>query len=116
MAKRIRRVGSLKKELIAKSREAMLNAIRTFNDPQVAFKAESFIVLMVIAWTYLLHAYFRGKNIEYRYFKKRGERRIFDKTKFGAFKYWELERCLNDKASPIDKDALTYNAFSGHQS
>lgn len=105
MAKRTRRIGSLKKELIVKSREAALNAIRTFNDPQVTFKSESFIILMVIAWTYLLHAYYRGKNIEYRYFKQKGKRRIFDKTKRGAFKYWELERCLNHKASPIDKDA-----------
>lgn len=105
MANRIRRIGSLRKELIAKSREATLNAIRTFNDPQVTFKSESFIVLMVIAWTYLLHAYYRGKNIDYRYIKQNGERRIFDKTKSGAFKYWELERCLNDKANPVDKDA-----------
>ena len=105
MAKRTRRIGSLKKELIVKSREAALNSIRTFNDPQVTFKSESFIVLMVITWTYLLHAYYRGKNIEYRYFKQKGKRRIFDKTKYGAFKYWQLERCLNDKANPIDKDA-----------
>ena len=105
MAKRTRRIGSFKKELIKKSREAALNAIRTFNDPQVIFKSESFIVLMVIAWTYFLHAYYRSKNIEYRYFKQKGKRRIFDKTKYGAFKYWELERCLNDKGNPIDKYA-----------
>ena len=105
MAKRTRRIGSLKKELIKKSREAALNAIRTFNDPQVTFKSESFIVLMVIAWTYLLHAYYRSMNIEYRYFEQKEKRRIFNKTKYGAIKYWELERCLNEKASPIDKDA-----------
>ncbi|MDP1713924.1 MAG: DUF3644 domain-containing protein [Anaerolineales bacterium] len=105
MAKRVRRIGSLKSELISKSREAALNAIRTYNDPHVTFKAESFIVLMVIAWTYLLHAYYRNQGIEYRYFSQKGKRRVFDKTKHGAFKYWELERCLNEKNNPIDKDA-----------
>ena len=57
---------------------------------------------MVIAWTYLLHAYFRSKRIEYRYYSKGPIRRKFDRTKSGAFKYWELERCLNDEACPLD--------------
>ncbi len=103
--KRKRRVGSLKSELLTKSREAALGAIRIFNDPQVTFKSESFIVLMTIAWTYLLHAYYREHGIEYRYFKQRKTRRVFDRTKQGAYKYWELERCLNDDKSPIDKNA-----------
>ena len=111
MAKRKRRIGSLKSELMSKSREAALNAIRTYNDPQVTFKSESFIVLMVIAWTYLLHAYYRSQGIEYRYFRQKGKRRVFDKTKHGAFKYWELERCLNEKRNPIDKDTANNLRF-----
>jgi len=103
MVTRKRTVGSLALELLAKSREAALCAIRVFNDPHVAFKSETFIVLMVIAWTYLMHAHYRRKRIEYRYFKE-GKKRKFDRTKSGAYKYWELERCLNEKASPIDKD------------
>lgn len=59
---------------------------------------------MVIAWTYLLHSYFKGKKIEFRYYQKKGKRRIFDKTKHGAYKHWELERCLKDAQSPIDRD------------
>lgn len=102
--KRTRSIGSLRSELVSKSREAALTAIRTFNDPQVHFKSETFIVLMVIAWTYLLHAYYRSKHIEYRYFEQKAKRKRFDRTKHGAFKYWELERCLNDNVSPIDKD------------
>lgn len=104
MPTRIRTVGSLTAELVAKSREAALCAIRVFNDPNVSFKSETFIVLMVIAWTYLLHAYYRKKGIEYRYYSQAGKRRKFDRTKNGVFKYWELERCLNEKSSPIDKD------------
>ncbi|MEZ4311916.1 MAG: DUF3644 domain-containing protein [Polyangiaceae bacterium] len=89
-------------ELVAKSKEAALSAIRVFNDPQVSFKSETFIVLMVIAWTYLLHAYYRGKKVEYRYFRQPAKRKIFDRTRTGAYKYWELERCLNDTKSPVD--------------
>jgi hypothetical protein len=87
-----------------KSREAALTAIRVFNDPQVSFKSETFIVLMMIAWTYLLHAHYRGKKIEYRYYKQGPKRRIFNRTKHGAYKYWELERCLNENCSPLDRD------------
>ena len=109
--KRTRRVGSLKAELITKSREAALGAIRIFNDPQVTFKSESFIVLMTIAWTYLLHAYYRKEGIEYRYFRQRKSRRVFDRTKQGVHKYWELERCLNDDACPIDKNSCNNLRF-----
>ncbi|MCH9031998.1 MAG: DUF3644 domain-containing protein [candidate division Zixibacteria bacterium] len=104
MTKRIRRFGSLKNELISKSREAVLAAVQIFNNPNISFKAESYIVLMIIGWTYLLHAYYREKGVEHRYFKQRGQRRRFDRTKKGAFKYWELEQCLREKLSPIDKD------------
>lgn len=104
MAKRRRSIGSFRRELVAKSREAALTAIRVFNDPQVSFKSETFIVLMMIAWTYLLHASYRGKRIEYRYFKQGPKRRVFDRTKHGAYRHWELERCLNDDRSPIDRD------------
>jgi len=108
---RTRRVGSVKQELVKKSREAALAAVQIFNNPNITFKSESFIVLMNIAWTYLLHAYYRDKKIEYRYFKLQGSRRTFDKTKNGAVKYWELERCLNEKKSPIDKDSTNNLKF-----
>ena len=58
---------SIQTELLRESREAALNAVQAFNNPRATFKTETFIVLMVIAWTRLLHAYYRGKDIEYRY-------------------------------------------------
>jgi len=103
--KRNRRIGSIKSELLKKSREAALAGVQIFNNPNITFKAESYVVLMTIAWTYLLHAYYRYMKIEYRYFEQHGRRRVFDKTKKGAHKHWELERCLNDTNSPIDKDS-----------
>lgn len=102
MAIRNRRLKSVKSELLTKSREAMLSAVQIFNNPNIQFKSESFTVLANIAWMYLLHAYYREKGIEYRYHEKNGKRKRFDKTKRGAYKYWELERCLDDKNCPID--------------
>lgn len=75
------------------------------------FKSESYIVLANIAWTYLLHAYYRSNKIEYRYFEQHGQRKKFDKTKRGAYKYWELERCLNDDNCPIDNVAKSNLKF-----
>lgn len=111
MNKRVRRVGSIKSELLKKSREAALAAVQIFNNPNISFKSESYVVLMIIAWTYLLHAYYREQKVEYRYYQQNGKRRDFDKTKHGAFKYWELERCLNDTKSPIDKDTTNNLKF-----
>ncbi len=104
MTKRIRRIGSVKQELLKKSREAILAAVQIFNNPNITFKSESFIVLMVIAWTYLLHAYFHKMKIEYRHFEKKGKKRVFSKTKQKAHKFWGLETCLTNTKSPIDKN------------
>ena len=111
MAPRNRRIGSIKTELVNKSREAALAAVQIFNNPNISFKSESYVVLMIIAWTYLLHAYFKKEKIEYRYFDQNGARKRFHKTKNGAHKYWELERCLNDDNSPVDRDTANNLRF-----
>ena len=41
---RKRKMKSLKDELLIKSREAMLSAVQIFNNPNMMFKSESFIV------------------------------------------------------------------------
>ena len=97
-------IGSLKLQLVSKAKEAALCAIKIYNDPLIRFKSESFTVLMIIAWTYLLHAYYRGKAVDYRYFKTVRNRRKYDRTSHGAYKHWELERCLNEPTCPIDGD------------
>lgn len=108
---RVRRLHSVATELLTKSREAALAAVQIFNSPLITFRSEIFIVLMNIAWTYLLHAYYRKNRIEYRYFQERNGRRRFDKTKAGAHKHWELEHCLNNAASPIDRDTANNLRF-----
>ncbi len=105
-AKRIRRIFSVKEELLKKSREAALAAVQIFNNPNVTFKSETYIILMIIAWTYLLHAYYRGKKVDYRYFAQREKKKHFDRTKNGACKHWELERCLNDQECPLERQVV----------
>ncbi|MBS1228531.1 MAG: hypothetical protein H6R17_1808 [Proteobacteria bacterium] len=109
---RVRRLKSVKLELLRKSREAALAAVQVFNNPAITFKSEIYVVLMVIAWTYLLHAFYREKKIDYRYFKiLPGGRKKFDTTSRGAQKHWELDRCLSCDGSPIDKDAANNLRF-----
>ncbi|MFZ4741725.1 MAG: DUF3644 domain-containing protein [Bacteroidales bacterium] len=102
MIKRQRKLHSIKEELLTKSREAMLCAVQIFNNPNIVFKSESFIILANISWTYFLHAYFKDKKIDYRHFKQGPKTKKYYKTSRGAFKYWELEHCLDDANCPID--------------
>lgn len=104
MEKRKRRLFSFKNELVLKSHDAALSAVQIYNNPNIQFKSEIFIVLMIIAWTYLMHAFFRDKGIDYRYYQKTNKRKKYDRTSKGAYKYWELERCLNDKSCPLDNN------------
>jgi hypothetical protein len=98
-----KRIGSVRSELLTKAREAALSAVQTFNNPLIAFKSETFIVLMIIAWTYLMHAYYRRQGVEYRYFDiSENGRRKFHRTKRGTFRFWELERCLSVPECPVD--------------
>lgn len=110
-AQRNRRIGSVKSELIKKSREAALAAVQTFNNPAITFKTETFIVLMVIAWTYLLHAFYRSSGVEYREYEARGSRRHFLRTKHGAYRHWSLERCLSATECPLDRDTCNNLKF-----
>lgn len=96
-----------KYELVKKAREAMLSAVQIYNNPQITFKSETFITLAVIAWTYLLHAYYGNKGVDYRYYSTGDNgRKKYDKTKYGAYKHWELERCLNEPCCPLDKSTI----------
>lgn len=89
-------------ELLIKAREAMIAAVHTFNSAGLTFRAELFIVTAIIAWTYLLHAYYRREGVDYRYYRTGNGVREIERTPAGAEKYWELTRCLNDNRSPID--------------
>lgn len=97
-----RRVHSVAEHLVSQSRDGALTAVQVFNNPQVRFKSETFIVLMHIAWTYLLHAHYRRAKVEYRYYRRRGTRRFYERTSDGSFKYWDLRKCLAARECPLD--------------
>ena len=105
---RQRKYKSKKDALLKKAREAMLTATQIYNNPLVQFKSETFITLSVIAWTYLLHAYYHNKGVDYCYYKTNGKKKVYALTKHGAIKHWELEECLKCSQSPID-DATKAN-------
>ncbi len=79
-------------ELLIKAREAMIAAVHVFNGAGLTFRAELYIVTAVIAWTYLLHAWFKREGVDYRY--------AGQKTKEGADKFWELGHCLKQGKCP----------------
>lgn len=84
-------------QLVQKSGEAMKSAVATFNSPNIKWKSEIFIVNAIIAWTYLMHAYYRTKDVDYRY-KKDGQLVLTDD---GRPKHWELGKCLNVHECPL---------------
>ena len=55
----------------------MLAAVQIYNNPNISFKAETFISLAVIGWTYLIHAYYRSQKIDYRYYHMKGSRKEY---------------------------------------
>lgn len=110
MSKRKRRIYSERVELIEKSREAALSAIQIYNNPTTTFKTESFIVLFSIAWVYLLHAFYRKQGVEYRYYTVKNGRKRYDKIN-GAYKYWDLNRCISAQECPLDRHTINNLKF-----
>lgn len=98
-------------ELLIKAREAMIAAVHTFNGGGLTFRAELFIVSAIIAWTYLLHAWFKHEGIDYRHTKNQGGQKVVAKTPGGADKYWELSQCLKHARCPVEQGAKDNLAF-----
>lgn len=94
-------------ELLIKAREAMIAAVHNFNSAGLYFRAELFIVTAVIAWTYLLHAYFKREGIDYRYMRNG----VVLRTPEGAAKYWELGQCISTGANPLDPPVVNNLKF-----
>ncbi len=90
-------------ELLLKAREAMIAAVNTFNSLGLMFRSELFIVTAIIAWTYLMHAWFRKQGIDYRY---RDKNKQVVLTKNGAEKFWELGHCLTHAKCPLPEGSI----------
>lgn len=105
-----RRIFSERVELIQKSREAALSAIQIYNNPTTSFKTESYIVIFIIAWVYLLHAYYRQKRIDYRYYEVINNRKKYLYVD-GEIKHWELSKCISVSECPLDKNTINNLRF-----
>src|SRR5207248_8799457 len=81
--------------------KSQISAIQIFNNPAINFRAETFIVLSVIAWTYLFHAFFKKRVIDYCYYKEADGICSVELTKDGLERYWELTGCLDAKQCPL---------------
>ena len=83
------------KDNLEKCRSAAIAAVDTYNRPGPRFRTAHYIVLIVIAWTALLHAIFYKKGTKPWYKKKgtnpKGDRyvRVDDDPK-----HWDLAECL----------------------
>jgi len=78
--------------LVVKARESALLALDIYNRPVTLFRSEGFIVMMIIAWTALLHAIFQKKGIKYTWVKEDGSDEIID----GDLKAWEIIKCVKE--------------------
>ena len=84
------------KSILEGSIDAALLAVEVYNKPRTTFRSQAYIVLMIIAWTRLFHAYF-NKTIGNRYYYKKENGRY--KLINGDRKAWELTTCTDKYGS-----------------
>lgn len=87
MAKKLRK--GVAKYLLLNSIESATTAVEIYNKPKAQFKIQTYITLMIIAWTKAFHSYFYTKNIKF-YYKKDG---VYVTTD-GEYKTWDITECL----------------------
>lgn len=99
------------RQLAEKARQAALEAVAAYNNPLASFKSDTYVVLMHVAWTTLLHAIFFKRHIK-PYHRKRGSNR-FERID-GRPRTWELPECIR-RYWPGQTNAVTENLafFSG---
>ncbi len=90
MAKKLRK--GTAKYLLQNSVESVLTAVEIYNKPKTQFKVQSFITLMIIGWTKVLHSYFHSEGIKYFYKGKDGN---FEKID-GEYKSWDITKCIKE--------------------
>jgi hypothetical protein len=85
------------KDNLEKARSAAVAAVETYNRPGARFRTAQFIVLIVMAWTALLHAHFYRKRRNPWYRKKTQGRGVRYVKVDGDPKHWELSECLRQR-------------------
>lgn len=107
--------------LLNKACESSLLAVDLYNKPKTDFRSWAYIVLMIIAWTSLLHAIFEKKKIKYFYIKWDIRKKEIINWKEYYYLYkrkskeylkidwdkkaWELNECIRNY---FDKDSYIF--------
>lgn len=109
-------IGSIdnQERMVHKSIEIIKSAIIIFNNSSIKSRSETFIVLAIIAWTYLVHARFRRLGIEPIYLDDENEPIIAD----GEPKLWDLAYCITRTDLGLSVGArnnLKYNLAVRHK-
>lgn len=81
------------KAILESSINSALAAVEIYNRPRAKYRLENYLVLMVIAWTKIFHAYFH-KKIGEKYFYKDKKTGRYQKRD-GERRAWELKECIN---------------------
>jgi len=95
------------KSLLVKAQDSATQAVSTYNDPRSVFRTGNFTVLMVIAWTSLLHAYFEQQKKSYYYKKDNGRYEYVD----GEKRAWELSKCVKEMFAENDPVRVNLELF-----
>lgn len=97
------RLGFCEMDLITakvhKAVEIMKTGIMVYNNNMIVTRSETFIVLGVIAWTYLVHAHLEAQSVDPIYRNPDGTDVLID----GKPKYWELTYCLSQPEAALTK-------------
>lgn len=99
----MKRLSKQTRLLIEKARDSATQAISVFNDPRSSFRTGNFAILMMIAWTSLLHSYFEKNKIKYFYKQPNGKYTKVD----GENKAWELGESVKqvfEENDPVRKN------------
>lgn len=92
---------------VRKAVEIMKTAVLVYNNNTLSTRSETFIVLAIIAWTYVLHAHLSSQGIAPVYTNADGTPVLID----GQEKLWELGYCIERAEAGIsagEKANLVY--------
>lgn len=79
---------------LAKAKDACLAAVTNYNRPGIAFRTRTYTVLMIIAWTALLHAIFHRRGKKPWYVAEGTGPNVKYQSIDGEPKHWELAEAM----------------------
>lgn len=89
-------------QLVIKSREAMLLAVQSYNNPSTYFKSEIFIVSAIISWLYFLHYFYNKNAVDIVHRKEDGTPYQVNSRD----RLLELSACLKLPECPLDSGTI----------